>query len=77
MRRDGLEPLGDAETSCKRGICRTEAIRRSRVRNPRCLAAPKSDVRMKMNSADAQGMLQKYAPGVPIRSGAVVLMPSR
>jgi Zn-dependent M28 family amino/carboxypeptidase len=32
---------------------------------------------MKMTTADAQGLLQKYAPGVPIRSGAVLLMPEQ
>jgi hypothetical protein len=30
---------------------------------------------MKMNAAELAGPLQKYAPGVPIRSGAVLLMP--
>jgi len=78
MRRDGLEPLGDAGDFVQTvDIARTEVVGDpvfgigdvSLRRNQLYL--------MKMNTADAQGLLQKYAPGVPIRSGAVVLMPEQ
>jgi aminopeptidase YwaD len=77
MRRDGLEPLGDAG-----GFVQTVDIARTEVVGDPVFAI--GDVLLRrdqffpisMNSADAQGPLQKYAAGVPIRSGAVVLMPA-
>ena len=76
MRRDGLEPLGDAGD-----FVQTVAIARTEVVGDPVFAIGGVALRrdqlllVKMNTADAQGLLQKYAPGVPIRSGAVVLMP--
>jgi aminopeptidase YwaD len=77
MRRNGLEPLGDAGDYVQTvDIARTEvvgdpvfAIGDVSLRRDQYFA-------MTMNGADAQGLLQKYAPDVPIRSGAVVLMPA-
>jgi aminopeptidase YwaD len=77
MRRDGLEPLGDAG-----GFVQTVDIARTEVVGDPVFAI--GDVLLRrdqffpisMNSADAQGLLQKYTAGVPIRSGAVVLMPA-
>jgi aminopeptidase YwaD len=76
MRRDGLEPLGDAG-----GFVQTVEIARTEVVGDPVFGIGDVSLRrdqlfvLKMNSADAQGLLQKYAPGVPIRSGAVLLMP--
>src|SRR5580692_7531705 len=76
MRRDGLEPLGDAGD-----FVQTVAIARTEVVGDPVFAIGGVALRrdqlllFKMNTAEAQGLLQKYAPGVPIRSGAVVLMP--
>ena len=76
MRRDGLEPLGDAGD-----FVQTVAIARTEVVGDPVFAIGGVALRrdqlllFKMNTAEAQGLLQKYAPGVAIRSGAVVLMP--
>ncbi len=76
MRRDGLEPLGDAG-----GFVQTVDIARTEVTGDPVFSVGNVSLRrdqffpMKLNSADAHGLLQKYAAGVPIRSGAVVLMP--
>jgi hypothetical protein len=76
MRRDGLEPLGDAGD-----FVQTVAIARTEVVGDPVFAIGGVALRrdqlllFKMNTAEAQGLLQKYAPGAAIRSGAVVLMP--
>jgi aminopeptidase YwaD len=77
MRRDGLEPLGDAG-----GFVQTVDIARTEVVGDPVFAIGDVLLRrdqffpLNMNSADAQGLLQKYTAGVPIRSGAVLLMPA-
>ncbi len=77
MRRDGLEPLGDAGD-----FVQTVDIARTEVVGDPMLGVGAVSLRrdqlflMKMNSADAQGLLQKYSPGATIRSGAVLLMPA-
>jgi aminopeptidase YwaD len=76
MRRNGLEPLGDAG-----GFVQTVEIARTEIVGDPVFAIGGVSLRrdqlfaFKMNSAGAQGLLQKYASGVPIRSGAVLLMP--
>jgi aminopeptidase YwaD len=77
MRRDGLEPLGDAGD-----FVQTVDIARTDVVGDPVFAVDNVSLRrdqffpMKMNAADAQGPLQKYAAGAPIRDGAVLLMPA-
>ncbi|MEO7208857.1 MAG: M20/M25/M40 family metallo-hydrolase [Steroidobacteraceae bacterium] len=76
MRRDGLEPLGDAGDFVQTvDIARTEVVGDPVFSIGNVSLRREQLFPMKMNSVDAQGLLQKYAPGVPIRSGAVVLMP--
>jgi hypothetical protein len=77
MRRDGLEPLGDAGD-----FVQTVDIARTDVVGDPVFAVGNLSLRrdqifpMKMNAADAQGPLQKYAAGAPIRDGAILLMPA-
>jgi hypothetical protein len=77
MRRDGLEPLGDAGD-----FVQTVDIARTEVVGDPVFGVGAVSLRrdqlflMRMNTADAQGLLQKYSPDVPIRSGAVLLMPA-
>ncbi|HEY2463322.1 MAG TPA: M20/M25/M40 family metallo-hydrolase [Steroidobacteraceae bacterium] len=77
MRRDGLEPLGDAGD-----FVQTVDIARTEVVGDPVFSIGKTSLRrdeffpMKMYAAEASGPLQKYAAGVPIRSGAVLLMPA-
>jgi hypothetical protein len=77
MRRDGLEPLGDA-----RDFVQTVDIARTEVVGDPVFAVGAVSLRrdqlflMRMNTSDAQGLLQKYSPDVPVRSGAVLLMPA-
>jgi aminopeptidase YwaD len=76
MRRDGLEPLGDAGDFVQTvDIARTEVVGDPVFGIGGVALRHDQLLLFKMNTADAQGLLQKYAPGVPIRSGAVVLMP--
>jgi aminopeptidase YwaD len=76
MRRDGLEPLGDAGD-----FVQTVEIARTEVAGDPAFTVGVVALRrdqlfmFKMNSAEVQGPLQKYTPGMPVRSGAVVLMP--
>jgi Peptidase family M28 len=77
MRRDGLEPLGDAGD-----FVQTVDIARTEVVGDPVFGIGNVSLRrdqlflMRMNTGDAQGLLQKYSPDVPIRSGAVLLMPA-
>jgi hypothetical protein len=77
MRRDGLEPLGDAGD-----FVQTVDIARTEVVGDPAFSVGKDGLRrdqffpIKMNAAEVSGALQKYAPAVPIRSGAVLLMPA-
>jgi hypothetical protein len=76
MRRDGLEPLGDAGDFVQTvDIARTEIVGDPVFKIGGLSLRRDQIFLMRMNSADVQGVLQKYAPSVPIRSGAVVLMP--
>jgi aminopeptidase YwaD len=77
MRRDGLEPLGDGAD-----FVQTVTIVRTEVVGDPSFSIGAVSLRrdqlfpLKMNSAAVQGPLQKYAPGTPIRSAAVLLMPA-
>lgn len=76
MRRDGLEPLGDAGDFVQTvDIARTEAVGDPQFSIGNGVLRREQFFAMKMNAAELAGPLQKYAPGVPIRSGAVLLMP--
>jgi hypothetical protein len=76
MRRDGLESLGDAGDFVQSvDIVRTEVLGDPLFAIGNIALRRDQLFPFKMNGADAQGVLQKYAPGVPIRSGAVLLMP--
>jgi Peptidase family M28 len=76
MRRDGLEPLGDAGDFVQTvDIARTELVGDPVFKIGNLSLRRDQIFLMRMNSADVQGVLQKYAPSVVIRSGAVVLMP--
>jgi aminopeptidase YwaD len=76
MRRDGLEPLGDAGDFVQTvDITRTEMVGDPVFRIGDVSLRRDQLFLFKLNTAEAQGLLQRYAPGVPIRSGAVVLMP--
>jgi len=76
MRRDGLEPLGDAGDFVQTvDITRTEVVGDPVFRIGDVSLRRDQLFLFKLNTAEAQGLLQRYAPGVPIRSGAVVLMP--
>ena len=76
MRRDGLEPLGDAGDFVQTvDIARTEVVG-DPVFTIGAISLRRDQLfMMAMNRAEARGPLQEYAPGVPVRSGAVVLMP--
>src|SRR6185437_2316915 len=70
MRRDGLEPLGDAGDFVQTvDIARTEAVGDPQFSIGNGVLRREQFFAMKMNAAELAGPLQKYAPGVPIRSG--------
>jgi Peptidase family M28 len=76
MRRAGLEPLGDAGDFVQTvEIARTEVVGEPVFEIGGVALRRDQLFPFKLNTTDEQGLLQKYVPGLPIRSGAVLLMP--